>query len=548
MQRIHPWLFGALTLGATACGAVSGEPLAGHDAGVTHPIGKPDAVAVDTGRPSVDAGTPDVHVVPKDAGHDSTPGDAAVPPIGTLLNASDAHVILGITDDDYVIYEGANAIYALSVVPGSKPILIAGSNDPDAGADAGGLGQATAFAYHDLVFVWSGLTQNYVGALSVWSSTIGTPRSLSPASLYGAVAVSSDSKYFVYTGGANETGSIATLYGSAAAAGASSATLAASIEATMACGFEPAFSGSYALVQYCPVNDAGAASPPAIYAFEAGTWAQTTILSNTTSFDPDSTGTDTVVLTAAGVLELATVSGAATDVPLDPTIVPTQSQSYFLSTTDHFALYTTGTGALEVSTLPLTSPLKLQTANVNGIIGLSPDEKWAIVNNANDPTTMYPTDLSLVSTSAAGPATLLTTGSIADTSGGKGTTSGFTQDGSHLVFLSDIKFNSSYALTGASLSAAPIGTAGKVTPITTNVAYYWSMSTAANVIYNDDYVYNAGTYGRATLHSIDLAGTASPTLLQANADSYFVLTSDGTKLIYSIDTSATTNGLYVVEL
>ena len=526
----------------SACGGVAEGPStedahappaadAGHDVATS----KTDAPLADAKPVEKDAGEP---------GHDSAPADAAVPPAGTLVDVAPLHVIFGITSDNYLIYEteteqGATAILALSLAPGSKPILLAGSTVADAGPDGGtGAGAATAYVVGAVVFVQTQMNDNYVGALSVWTSALAAPRMLTGASVLGAIGVSSDSKYFVYTGDSNATGSTATLYASTVEPGATSTVLATSIEPTTACGFYAVFSGTYALVQYCPVNDAGGASPAAVYAFDEATWSETPLVSDVLAFWQDNTATDVAVITAANALEVAPIVGGGTPAQIDTGVTLA-----YLSLTDKFVAYNTSAGALRTAALPFTgTPTTLQTSNVNGVTGISSDEKWAITNQATDPSTGYPMDLSLASLSAATASTSLTTGNICYTNA-----EGFTKDLSHLVFLSDIKI-SSEALSNASLSAAPVGTSGPVTTITTEQAWFWSMLDGARMVYEDNYNSALGHTGRITLHVIDLSTSTPGTTIQTGADAYTAVSTDGTKLVYSIDTSSTANGLYVYDI
>jgi hypothetical protein len=114
--------------------------------------------------------------------------------------------------------------------------------------------------------------------------------------------------------------------------------------------------------------------------------------------------------------------------------------------------------------------------------------------------------------------------------------------------LSNVTWNSSYQITGAYLSSAPVESGATVTHITTDTAWQMAELTGARVFYSDKYVYNAGLAGRASLNVVDLSTSAPPTLIQTEADAYTAVSADGTKLVYSIDTSATANGLYVYDI
>src|ERR1700689_2061438 len=113
MRRAHSLLFTALATSAAACGSVSIEPI--PDAGPVREPPRADASrpAPEAAAPKPDAKTIDATpLAPVDAGHEAARGDAGVPPVGTLLDVAEAHVILGITNDNYVVYQGLNGLYA----------------------------------------------------------------------------------------------------------------------------------------------------------------------------------------------------------------------------------------------------------------------------------------------------------------------------------------------------------------------------------------------------------------------------------------------------
>ena len=68
------------------------------------------------------------------------------------------------------------------------------------------------------------------------------------------------------------------------------------------------------------------------------------------------------------------------------------------------------------------------------------------------------------------------------------------------------------------------------------------------MVYEDNYNSALGHTGRITLHVIDLSTSTPGTTIQTGADAYTAVSTDGTKLVYSIDTSSTANGLYVYDI
>jgi len=499
------------------------------------------------GTPGAEAG-PDANGTPLGDSGGVTPGDdgganpdsaAGNPPLpdgsilphGSLLVPGTALVLDGVTSDDYVIYTDessatTNTAYALSLAAGSKPITL-GAVDPNNDVYVSG----------KVVFLGTSSDKNGIGGASVWTSAATAPAALSTSTAVsqgGVFSVSADGAHIAFLDAINET-ALTSAIAVAGTDGTEKTTLVPSVDVgDDVCFPEIVLAGTYAVAAYCPVGDAGApdAGEPdggtnpyvgTVSSFAGPTaWTLAPIASSVqTVFSVDQAGAKVVVNGASGT-ELYPIGGGGA-LPIDANGeigAVTFSPGLFTKDGSHL-LYTTNAQALErAATATPVSPVQLAAAGTFAdVFTLSPDENWAIGMLNPDPTSG--TDLYLSSATTAGsPVTL----SAATTSGIQGDP--FTVDSSHVLFFTAL------GQSGGSFNAVAVSGSGTPTVLGANVLTDFATS-AAKVVFNDNYGGAGGSTNAADLHGVDTSLTAAPTLLVTQADPSFAVNAEKTLIVYT---------------
>lgn len=551
---------------------------AGHDTGtVKHEAG--------TGH---DGGSKDTGVVNSDA---EPPGPA--PAAGSTEIVKGLTEVIGISDDNQLIYiDGTtSALYALDYLttPLPAPVQIL------AGSDAGATNGPEVGLNHNIVWVLSNYNAKNVGTVQIWSHAHPTLTTISSAST-GVIAASNNSSAIVYTTGANAGGTIGNIEG-ANGDGSSPMPLVTNVDidntASSTCIGVALFDQAYAVVQACPIEDGGTTGPATITSFNsASSWAAQVLQTNslpTTSYLHYTV--DDAGLNALTIGQTFHDGGPATEqisiVPLatgsGPTLTanggaPASTQIgggvpvTYLNGSSTFALFSVFNNGFNIATFAdPAAPVAIQTViapavdggagplSVGGLEAISPDGKWALTFGPDvDTSKQIPTSLylqSLVPTAGAYPApTSLSTGEDVYTLG-------FSADGTYLLYSTNATLN---GIQLGQPNGGYVGTlktvslAAGATPVSINLAQsIWNATGThgTKLIYN--WNYQVAPYGTqaggfingsayADIYSGDAATAAEGTVMVAQADANYYLSSDKSKIIYSFSHFAMSDGVYVV--
>jgi hypothetical protein len=515
-----------------------------------------DALAKDAARHEASSG---------DAANDDAPSleggaDAGPPvPVGTTLAAGSGVLIQGVTDDGYVIYVTPTSVSCIPVAGGTPSILVAAPG----GTSPSGVLIDFAFVVHDVVFLWSNVESN-AGTLSVWTSWLGAPVTItSNGSVDLLPAVSADSSTIAYATDADGTLS---LFGASIAALASPVKLASGMDSgTGGCFPSAAFTGQAApfhlVASYCVVGSSETDGPNQAYSYPTSTWAPTELATNVTAFVLDAIGTRVAVGTSGGQLETIPVAGGAA-LPIDAAGTLGSYPSLYLSQSDGFVLYiNSAEEALMRSPVTTSAPESLTacyTSNcVEGLVGrydlllpaVSPDENWvfaypAVISLGTD--FAFPSGIILASTSTATDSWVLT-GSSANPSSAQGDP--FTVDSDFGVFMQWITVDGGGRVTGEldAVSTAAPSTVTMLTATAFSSIYAGTPSdlalTGSEISYVDNFSYDDEA---VDLHVIDLASATTSTTLMRRINPNYVVSSDKTTIIYSVNLGGATDGLYAV--
>jgi hypothetical protein len=467
--------------------------------------GGPDAVGVGEAGSLGDSGTFD------GGGVSCFEGGAG--PKGTQIVRSATASILGLTDDDAIVYtEGSSSTLFTVPAAGGAPTSIG----PTEGS--------TAIA-SKAVFNWTGLNQTgTVGTgLQVWTAGSGS-QSLASASLVGTADSSADGSKVLYFDGA--TDATADLY-VAGIDGSNKTKLFAGVPWTQSCMPRVSFVGSSAVLAYCPTADASVGNL-ALYAGAAGA-AQTLSTTAVPSFQ--SVGTSILYNDARGLVVADTMTGSTT-------LVDSAGSTSAAFTHDRQSIvYLTTDGAIRRSSIASPAPMTLVDADgFIGLSSLSPDDQWLLAFKTQDPNSGN-TDIYIASATTAGFAA-----PIVDSAIGAFFGSAFTADSSRVVYVGN-------PVNGAGDYYVAPTSGGPGVPIASQVWIGFATS-GARLVYQDGYVASVGLNGQgaADIESIDLAGVSpTPSLLVSQADPYIYFTSGGDRVVYSMSFCAIgSEGIWVM--
>ena len=190
----------------------------------------------------------------------------------------------------------------------------------------------------------------------------------------------------------------------------------------------------------------------------------------------------------------------------------------------HVVYVAGGAVSLAASTGGTPTPL-LAAAGYQGILALSPDDKWVLAGKttAMDGVGDTLSDLFLGSITAAGAATAVASMPTAALFGDP-----FTADSSHLVYTASVTNGTGTLTSVPTAGGSPVSLGSS---IWTN-----SSSTAAKVVFSTNFTQGGGGggNGEADLEAVDTSAAApAPTLLVTQADAFFYLDAAKSKVVYS---------------
>jgi hypothetical protein len=559
--------------------------------------GGADTGTPDHKPPPVDSsGGKDVHTG-KDSGNDvvnnfdSNPGEAGeagdgglvipaeggptVPSGATqLVNTVDAGFgtggiqVVGITDDGNVIYVGSTGKTSpVLAVPlaGGTPITIV--------ADSGTTGYLPMIV-HETVFVWTAqtvdmTTGNSVGTLTFWTKAKGA-QATTATSTWGAVAASQDGTKVVYTANVTSDGTSGDLVaansdltGKMTLLTGTTTSLPVALAATPTAFYlDLGFTNN----GYFVATHEDGTTTATVSCWDSATWTKTDLVTpaaTTTGTSPVLTsavtwsssrqgtgfGGTVVAATSAGALQ-AFVLPSATPVPID-----TGVSSFYMKPDGSGVLYGTAAGAYKLATLPTPTLTTILATGYGGFIynypyfnqnqpfGVAPatisaDGNWSIFYKlAGTVAGQY--DLNLTQNVAAA-----TSKSFLSAPTGSVFNDAFTADSAYALYVTG------YTSVGTGSEFAYPVAGPKAVTISTNNLWDSNYLTGTKLLYNDNFVLlGAGPNGTADISTVDVAATPlAPMSIIKSADSSYWLTTDRTKMVFSLIAAGDTktNGIWVI--
>jgi hypothetical protein len=438
-------------------------------------------------------------------------------PKGTQLVKSSTASIVGLTDDDQVIYVDTTS---------STLFAVPAAGDPSAtiGPTEGAVRLASK-----AVFDWTGLNQDgTVGtALRLWTSSRDL-QSLAGASLVGVADSSADGSKVLYFDNAGPAG--ADLY-VAGSDGSGKTRLATGVPWTQACMPQVSFVGGTAVLGYCTAVPANGATPVGTLALYIGASGTGTTLSTAAILSIQSAGKN-ILYNAPGGLMVADATTGATAL-----IDANGGSSAALTHDGQSVVYVTMDGSIKRSPIASPSPATLLPAGgFTSLASLSPDDRWLLASKTRDPNTGNG-DIYVASATAAGPAAAIL-GSATGTFYG----SSFTADSSRVLYVDN-------AANGAGDYHVATTAGGPGAKLASRM-WLGFATTGTRVVYEDGFVpgVGLGAQGIADIESVDVSSASpQPTLLVNQADPGLYLTSAGNRLVYSMTSCALgSEGIWVM--
>jgi hypothetical protein len=574
MKRVKEWvtcsvigLFAAAAVmsAATAgCGSSTSGNASGSDTGTgTTEAGKMDhAPPSDAGK---ETGLPDVS---NDVPMEAMPLECEEAGLGTQILSIDTAKLTDIqpiditADNGYLIYYGGVAgadgggtttVYALPLTGTPTPVTILGGITTTADVEISG----------NTVFVWTGVdTTTNVGALvAIWSSsapsTVHTVTGVTK-SVAGVAAASPDSTQVVYNTDVNTAGGLGTLVGAAAATPTTTTTLLSNtaVGDTSTATFIPTLqfvSNTYLVAAH---QESGSATITISSFAPAATWAKVDLLTgslpyNTTlplpAFQSDTAGDFIAAVSSAGQLEV---------IPLATGI----AQNVGSATTTTFQIMKSGAGIVygdsaknlwtDTVTAGVAGVTPTTVANPFGGIytpfgplGLSPDGTQVLYYQNLD-TTTDGVDLYLNANSTGS-----TTNAILTSKSGAVFGDVFTGDSHYVIYI--VGLAAAGGMVQGSVGQLAVWDVATSTPTNiTSMPNVWDSNalTGSVVLYNDNFFTSgAATEGIADLKTVDVSvSPLAPKLIQVGADMNYYLTSDKTKVVYTLTLACDTKaaGIY----
>jgi hypothetical protein len=279
------------------------------------------------------------------------------------------------------------------------------------------------------------------------------------------------------------------------------------------------------------------------------------------TFGPD--GTEATLFPEEPIRNQITVRGSTAVAVVDPTspsaptrtlraspvsggpsiVIDTDVLDAFLSGDGSTVFYTTTAGALKRSSTTTPAPIVLVPSGMDVVLGISPDDRYAVVPIDLDLSAGPLSRLALVSLTAPGepvPLVSTPTGAAGDTGGGFGAT--FTLDSVRALYYSDVVMAADGSSGLGTLHSVPVG-GGEARVLGTNVSFVWELS-GSHVLIEQ----GGADYGTdRDISFVDAARTDPPTLLAARATSW-KLTPALDKLAYTPRTTPENQGIYILPL
>jgi hypothetical protein len=443
-------------------------------------------------------------------------------PKGTQLVQSSTASVLGLTDDDEIVYveTRSRSLFAVSASGGAPASL-----GPTAS------GSASVRIASKSVLNWTGLNSDgsVSSSLQLWTPSNGL-QTIAGASLVGAADSNRAGTRVIYFD--NATASTADLF-VAGTDGSAKTNLASVIPWSATCVPLVSFVGDAVLLGYCDgTPPASGAKPIGTLCLFVGTSGQSTTLSTTADLSSvQSSGTSILFAASDGLTAANTVTG-------ETSIVDSAAGTSASLTGDgQSVVYVASDGSIKRSPLASPSPTTLvapggfQTVSV-----LSPDNAWVLASKTSDPNTGN-SDIYLASATTPGPAS-----TILATPTGAIYGSAFTADSSRVLYVDQTQ-------NGAGVYHAAPTAGGRPAQVATDM-WIGFATTGARVLFNDGFVPQVGLQGQgiANIESADLsASPITPTLLVNQADPGFFFTSAGDRVVYSTTFCATgSQGIWIM--
>jgi hypothetical protein len=496
------------------CGGGSGQQAAATSPSADGGTG-PDATSGAVAMGADAAGGSDAGAL-GDGGVSCVQGGAG--PKGAQLVKSATVSILGLTDDDQIVYveTSSNSLFAVPAAGGAPAPI---------GPTEGAVRLSSR-----AVFDWTGLNGDGTVStgLRVWTSARG-PQSLAAASLVGTADSSADGSRVLYFD--NAGASTADLY-VAGVDGSGKTRLATGIYWTQSCMPQVSFVGSSALLGYCTAAPANAASPVGTVALYVGAAGTGMTLSTSADLSSVQTSGTNILYNAPGGLTLADATTGATTI-----VDATGGTSAAFTHNGQGIVYVTTDGAIRRSSIASPSPATLVAAGgFDSLSSPSSDDRWLLASNTRDPNTGN-ADIYIASATAAGPAT-----SILGSATGTFYGSAFTADSSRVLYVDN-------AANGAGDYHVAPTTGGPGIKLASRM-WIGFATAGTRVVFEDGFVPGVGlnAQGIADIRSVDVsAASAAPALLVNQADPGLYLTSGRSRLVYSLTICARgSEGIWVM--
>jgi hypothetical protein len=566
-------LLGMLAAAALAsfasAGCGSSNSVVGGDSGKTDAKGTTDSPSGSEGGK-------------KDGGSDALPdisspdAEAAAPtclptitaPTEQILSVNKAKLegiqILGLTaDKGYVIYMGftasdggvAQTLYAQPTAGGASKTILANVT------------ASASYAYvpvavdANTVFVWNNVTANGVGALSFWNTTTTTTTAVAGAtdSAVLTAAASPDSLNLAFTTGVNTAGTLGNLVGATAAAPGTQSTLKANTGVSFTSKtFVPSMAFVNAGYVVASHQESGSGTIT-VSSWSTTGWGENDLVVGTAPYsttvpvwDTDTAGDQIAAITAAGQLQVVPVIGAAGAINVGGATGTTQ----FLMAKSGLNVLSGTTAALSSTILPANvtvQPVAITGTGAFGglwtpfgALGASPDGTEILYYSTED-TTTDAVDLYLAANAAASTPTPIVTSKEGAVFGDV-----FTADSKYVIFVNELSAAGG-AVQGSigQLNVWDIANS-KLIAVSGGMHSDWdsnALATGSMVLYNDNFLTGSSTAteGIADLKTVDVSATTlTPTVIQAEADQNYFLSTDKAAIVYSITLACDTDaaGIY----
>ena len=437
-------------------------------------------------------------------------------PKGTQLASSSTVSILGLTDDDQVVYTDSSSNTAFAVPAASGTAVSIGHSE----------GSTTISS--KAVFNWTGLSADGTVAtgLEVWTAAGGV-KSLSGNFLTGEADCSADASRILYFDDAS--GTTADLF-VAEIDGSNKTLLAPGIFWNSSCLPQFFFLGSDAVLANCTAAPTGLGSPAGTLAVFVGAAGAAKTLSTSALMSFQSSGSNVLFNDARGLVVGSAMTGATA------VIDPAGGTSSVFTHDGTSVVYLATDGSIRRSPIASPSPTTLVSGGFSGLSAISPNDQWVLASTVHDSNTGN-TDIDIASATTAG-ASVTILGSPTGTFYG----SPFTADSNHVLYVDG-------TMNGAgNYHVAPTtGGAGLQIAIQTWIGF---ATRGAKVVYQDDFVPGVGPNGQgiADIKSVDVsAASPTPSLLVTQADPNLYFTSSGSAIVYSMTfCAAGSQGIWVM--